>query len=217
MDAGARDAVETARPKLVEWVTWLRGAHSGDEDALSRTLEDVLAAIGNPAEGDWDDLLERVLDAKPKIKLTGGSARNWAHPLKAVKDTMRRFRDTADRLRSTPHWNDHDETALNVLASLRVLFEDACSRYAARKRGLAALDYLDLELEAARMLRSHPEVAAAYRSRFRYLMVDELQDTNPSQIAVLDLLSQRRRHRLARPRAVLRGRRQAGDLPLPRQ
>ena len=189
LDAGARDAVEKARPELVEWVSWLQGAHAGDEDALSRTLDDVLAAIGNPAEGDWDDLLERALDAGPRVKLTGGSARNWAYDLKAVKDTMRRFRDTADRLRSTPHWNEHDETALYVLASLRDLFEDACSRYAARKRALAALDYLDLELEAARMLRSHPEVAAAYRSRFRYLMVDELQDTNPSQIAVLDLLS----------------------------
>ena len=189
LDAGARDAVEKARPELVEWVSWLQGAHAGDEDALSRTLEDALTAIGNPAEGDWDDLLERALDAGPRVKLTGGSARNWAYDLKTVRDTMRRFRDTADRLRSTPHWNEHDETALYVLASLRDLFEDACSRYAARKRALAALDYLDLELEAARMLRSHPEVAAAYRSRFRYLMVDELQDTNPSQIAVLDLLS----------------------------
>ncbi len=189
LDAGARDAIEKARPQLVEWVTWLRGAHSGDEDALSRTLEDVLAAIGNPAEGDWDDLLERVLDAKPRIKLTGGSAKNWGYSLDDVKDTMRCLRETADRLGRMPRWNEHDEPALEVLASLRVLFDDACSRYAARKRALAALDYLDLELEAARMLRSHPEVAAAYRARLRHLMVDELQDTNPSQIAVLDLLS----------------------------
>ena len=189
LDAGARDAVESARPEIVECVSWLRGAHVGGEDALSRTLEEVLDAIGDPAEGDWDDLLGRVLEAGSRVNLTGGSAKNWAHDMKDVKDTMRGLREMATELRRIPHWNDHDETALEVLASLRDLFQDACSRYAARKRALAALDYLDLELEAARMLRSHPEVAAAYRARLRHLMVDELQDTNPSQIAVLDLLS----------------------------
>ncbi len=190
LETGARDAVEKARPQLVEWVSWLEGAHTGPgDDALSRSLAEVLSAIGNPAEGDWDDLLERVLDAGPRIKLTGGSARNWGYSLDDVKDTMRCLRETANRLGRMPRWNEHDEAALEALASLRDLFEDACTRYAARKRALAALDYLDLEIEAAWMLRSHPEVAAAYRARLRHLMVDELQDTNPSQIAVLDLLS----------------------------
>ena len=189
LDTGARDAVEKARPQLVEWVSWLEGAHTGPgDDALSRNLAEVLSAIGNPAEGDWDDLLERVL-AGPKIKLTGGSARNWGYGLDDVKHTMRCLRETENRMGRMPRWNEHDEAALEALASLRDLFEDACTRYAARKRALAALDYLDLEIEAAWMLRSHPEVAAAYRSRFRHLMVDELQDTNPSQITVLDQLS----------------------------
>ena len=189
METDARDAVEKARPQLVEGVSWLEGAHTGPgDDALSRNLAEVLSAIGNPAEGDWDDLLKRVL-AGPKIKLTGGSARNWGYGLDDVKHTMRCLRETENRMGRMPRWNEHDEAALEALASLRDLFEDACTRYAARKRALAALDYLDLEIEAAWMLRSHPEVAAAYRSRFRHLMVDELQDTNPSQIAVLDLLS----------------------------
>ena len=109
LDAGARDAVEKARPELVECVSWLQDAHAGGEDALSRTLEDVLAAIGNPAEGDWDDLLQRVIKAKPLIKLSGGSARNWAYDLKEVRDTMRHVRETANRLGRIPHWNEHDE------------------------------------------------------------------------------------------------------------
>ena len=54
---------------------------------------------------------------------------------------------------------------------------------------LAALDYLDLELMTEKLLRSHPDVAASYRSRFRHVMVDELQDTNPVQIDLLRLLS----------------------------
>ena len=190
LDAGARDAVEKARPQLVEWVSWLEGAHKGPgEDGISRSLADALAAIGDPAAGGWDDLLDRAVDAGAKIKLRGGNAANWNYPIEAVRDTMRSLRETAEALGKTPRWNEHDETALEVLDSLRGLFEDACARYAARKRALAALDYLDLEIEAARLLRARPEVAAGYRARFRHLMVDELQDTNPAQIAVLDLLS----------------------------
>ena len=189
LDSGARDAVEKVRPQLVDSVSWLRGVHSGDEDALSRTLDDVLAVIGNPAEGNWDDLLGRVLQAGDKVNLTGGSARNWACDVRDVKTAMRGLREMATELRRIPRWNEHDETALEVLGSLQDLFEDACARYSVRKRTLAALDYLDLEIEAARLLTSHPEMATAYRTRFRHLMVDELQDTNPSQVAVLDLLA----------------------------
>ena len=79
--------------------------------------------------------------------------------------------------------------ALEALDSLKSLFDDACARYETRKRELAALDYLDLEMKTQELLRWHPGVAASYRRRFRHLMVDELQDTNPIQIEILSLLS----------------------------
>ena len=101
---------------------------------------------------------------------------------------MRSLRDKANELRALPRWNEHDQIALETLASLRTLFRDACHRYSDRKQELVALDYLDLEIMATRLLASHPEIAAAYGSRLRHLMVDELQDTNPTQIAFLDLL-----------------------------
>ena len=190
LDSMCGEAVEEARPRLAEWASWLKSAHAGPgEDALSERLADALASLGDPAQGGWKALLDRAIDAGAKIKLQGGRAENWAYPLEEVKDKLRRLRDAARRLEKIPRWNEHDGVALEALASLRSLFEDACARYAARKREMAALDYLDLEVEAARMLRSHPGVAAEYRSRFRHLMVDELQDTNPSQIALLDLLS----------------------------
>ena len=99
------------------------------------------------------------------------------------------IRDLAHELRDLPRWNEHDHIALEALFSLRSLFEDACARYSASKRELIALDYLDLEIKATQLLSSHPDIAASYRSRLRHLMVDELQDTNPTQIAFLDLLT----------------------------
>ena len=190
LEPALRDAVEEARPELAEWAAWLEDAYAGPgTDVLFTNLQDVLAALGNPSEGDWRELLTRVLDAEHRIRLVGGAAANWAHHPQEVRDTMRALREEAQRLKGLPRWNENDGPALEALASLQSLFNDACDRYEKRKRELAALDYLDLELKATDLLRSHPDVAASYRSRFRHLMVDELQDTNPAQIALLGLLS----------------------------
>ena len=191
LDASVASAVEQLRPWLIKSAAWLREAHNGgEEDALSLRLRSFLDTLGDPAEGDWRDLLERVAEAGEQISLSGGSAKNWVHDLREVKERLSTFRDAARRLGSLPKWNEHDTDALEALNSLRSLFDDACARYATRKRELAALDYLDLELKTAELLRSHPDVAASYQSRFRHMMVDELQDTNPAQIEILSLLSQ---------------------------
>ena len=190
LEPALRDAVEEARPQLAEWAAWLEDAHAAatGNDAMYPRVANLLAALGDPKEGDWRDLLDRVLDAGGRVNVNAGSVKNWAD-LDGVKGTMRALREEAQRLRDLPCWNENDAPALEALASLRSLFNDACDRYEKRKRELAALDYLDLELKATELLRSHPDVAASYRSRFRHLMVDELQDTNPAQIALLGLLS----------------------------
>ena len=190
MDDRLAGAVEQVRPWFVEKAGWLKTAHAeAGEDALSSRLGHFLEALGNPAEGDWRNLLGRITEAKGQINLAGGSAKNWTRDLVDVKDTLRAVRGMAKGLEDLPQWNEHDAVALEVLDSLRSLFDDACARYAARKTELAALDYLDLELKTEELLRSHPDIAASYRTRFRHLMVDELQDTNPAQIEILRLLT----------------------------
>ena len=189
MEENARAGVEEARPMLAERAAWLKAAYAGPgEDALSSRMHECLAVLGDPNAGDGSELLDRVLDAGSRIKLSGGSARNWHEDVRDVRDAMGAIRDKAKELGGLPRWNEHDPIALEALASLRSLFGDACDRYSARKRELAAFDYLDLEIMATQLLGSHPEIAAAYGSRLRHLMVDELQDTNPTQIAFLNLL-----------------------------
>ncbi len=53
--------------------------------------------------------------------------------------------------------------------------------YQDRLRGARALDFGDLLLETMRLFQREPEVAAHYRRRFRHVLVDEFQDTNPVQ------------------------------------
>lgn len=56
-------------------------------------------------------------------------------------------------------------------------------------RQLNAFDFDDLLLYTWLLLKNHPDVLAAYQNRFRYLMVDEYQDTNHAQYVLTQLLA----------------------------
>ena len=60
-----------------------------------------------------------------------------------------------------------------------------------RLKILNAADFGDLLLECIRLFREHPEVARHYQARFKYILVDEYQDTNVAQYLWLRLLAQR--------------------------
>ena len=54
-----------------------------------------------------------------------------------------------------------------------------------------ALDFDDLIVKTVELFRSHPEVLDYYQERFRYIMVDEYQDTNTAQFQFVSLLAQK--------------------------
>ena len=60
--------------------------------------------------------------------------------------------------------------------------------YQVRLRAANALDFDDLIGETVRIFREHPEVAEYYRRRFRHVLVDEYQDTNHAQYALVSAL-----------------------------
>ena len=62
--------------------------------------------------------------------------------------------------------------------------------YQERLKTLNAADFGDLLLECIRLFRTHPEVLRQYQQRFRYILVDEYQDTNVAQYLWLRLLAQ---------------------------
>jgi len=61
--------------------------------------------------------------------------------------------------------------------------------YQERLKTLNAADFGDLLLEPIRILRAQPELLADYRRRFKYILVDEYQDTNVAQYLWLRLLA----------------------------
>src|SRR6516162_4216619 len=63
--------------------------------------------------------------------------------------------------------------------------------YQERLKILNAADFGDLLLENIRLFREQPEVLRQYQARFKYILVDEYQDTNVAQYRWLRLLAQR--------------------------
>ncbi len=62
--------------------------------------------------------------------------------------------------------------------------------YQARLKSLNAADFGDLLLECIRLFRENPGVLAEYHDRFKYMLVDEYQDSNVAQYLWLRLLAQ---------------------------
>lgn len=57
-----------------------------------------------------------------------------------------------------------------------------------------ALDFDDLLVKTVELFRSNPEVLENYQERFRYIMVDEYQDTNTVQFLLVKLLASKYRN-----------------------
>jgi len=74
------------------------------------------------------------------------------------------------------------------------MFSDIYLRYAARCYKSGAMDFDDLLLNTNILFRDHPDILEKYRSRFRYILVDEYQDTNYSQYLIVKKLSEKHRN-----------------------
>lgn len=79
------------------------------------------------------------------------------------------------------HIEDHGDPSLKQMIRLYQAYQDNCNR-----AGL--VDFAELLLRAHELLRDQASILGNYRQRFRYVLVDEFQDTNALQYALLKLL-----------------------------
>jgi superfamily I DNA/RNA helicase len=79
-------------------------------------------------------------------------------------------------------------------ASVAAMAEHIRSRYETALRACNAVDFDDLILLVLRLFQEHPAALAACRARFRYVMVDEYQDTNAAQFELVHALTREHRN-----------------------
>ena len=85
--------------------------------------------------------------------------------------------------------NDAENSGLFADPSVRALAEHVRSRYESALRACNAVDFDDLILLTLRLFNEHPDALDACRARFRYVMVDEYQDTNTAQFNLVHALT----------------------------
>ncbi len=175
--------------------------------AAREMRERVAAIIGQPAEGLWlgtfHAICARMLRRHAELAGLSGNftildADDQVRLLKQVMDAAR-----IDTKRWTPasvmsliqRWKDRgltparlgvDTSQDETTALARRLYKD----YQARLLALNAADFGDLILHVTEILRTYPEILAQYHRTFRYILVDEYQDTNLVQYLWLRLLAQ---------------------------
>lgn len=88
------------------------------------------------------------------------------------------------------YFNNTDLVEADLHAS-RPKLGDVYKEYVARCFKSGAMDFDDLLLRTNELLARFPDVLAKYQDRFRYIMVDEYQDTNHSQYLIVRALADR--------------------------
>jgi DNA helicase-2/ATP-dependent DNA helicase PcrA len=73
--------------------------------------------------------------------------------------------------------------------NIRALAEHIARRYESALHACNAVDFDDLILLTLRLFREHPDALEACRAKYRYVMVDEYQDTNAAQFQLVHALT----------------------------
>jgi DNA helicase II / ATP-dependent DNA helicase PcrA len=175
--------------------------------AAREMRERVSAILGRPAEGLWlgtfHSLCARML--RRHAELVGLSP---AFTILDTDDQMRLLKQVMDAagvdvkrwpapglMAAIQRWKDRGlapdgvtpaEDTEYAAGRARALY----AQYQSRLRDLNACDFGDLMLHMVTVLRGNPEVLAEWHRRFRYILVDEYQDTNLVQYLWLRLLAQ---------------------------
>ena len=175
--------------------------------AAREMRERISAMLGQPVEGMWlgtfHALCARML--RRHAKLVGLEANfsilDTDDQLRLLKQVMEAERIDTKRwvppalMSIIQRWKDRGLTPARVTNAEDSDFANGQARalYAAyqdRLRTLNAADFGDLLLHMTEIMREQPEVLAQYHRQFRYILVDEYQDTNLVQYLWLRLLAQ---------------------------
>ncbi len=176
--------------------------------AAREMRERVGAMLTEPAEGLWlgtfHALCARMLRRHAEhVGLTSSfNILDTDDQLRLLKQVMEAARIDIKRwvppalMAIIQRWKDRGLTPARVTAAEDTDFAGGqaiqlYTDYQARLRALNVADFGDLMLHMVEILRGHPDILAEYHRRFRYILVDEYQDTNTVQYLWLRLLAQK--------------------------
>ncbi|MFG1926668.1 DNA helicase PcrA [Cryptosporangium sp. NPDC048952] len=206
--AGAGSGKTRVLTHRVAWILAYRGAQPGEILAITFTnkaagemKERVTELIGNRARSMWVSTFHsaciRILRAEAK---TAGLKSQFS--IYDADDSRRLMTLVARELDLDPkkyparsllaqisnlknELVDEETFASRASGTAERMLAEAYTLYQRRLREAQALDFDDIIMTTVNLLRAFPAVAEHYRRRFRHVMVDEYQDTNHAQYALV--------------------------------
>ncbi|MBX3459616.1 MAG: UvrD-helicase domain-containing protein [Planctomycetes bacterium] len=152
-------------------------------------------ALEVSAERDAAGLASLLLTKgrQPRSFGNTGAAGNWKHNEDALQQTRAALSRAALAMkavqRALPLSLDEafERRSGEVLCDLGYVLDRVADAYVQACAG--GLDFLDLELKSLGLLRDNPDIHAEVLRRVRHVLVDEYQDTNPTQAELFALLA----------------------------
>ena len=139
----------------------------------------------------WDDLAA-LFDAAEKMSSRKGFTLNrWPQPTPEGSAEVKRLRDELAVLGSEdgPIRKHLDRWLAHRYSMAIGLVRRAALEFAEERLRIGLLSFHDLLMLTAQLLREHPEVRRDLGERYRYVLIDEFQDTDPIQAELLFLLA----------------------------
>jgi DNA helicase-2/ATP-dependent DNA helicase PcrA len=164
----------------VEGMPWLGTFHAVGAKMLRRHAE-LVGLKSNFTILDTDDQL-RLL--KQLITAADIDEKRW--PARALGGLIDRWKNRG--------WEPRQVDAAESEAYANGKGAALYAAYQERLKTLNACDFGDLLLHMLTILRTHRDVLESYQQRFKYILVDEYQDTNQAQYLWLRLLAQERKN-----------------------
>jgi DNA helicase-2/ATP-dependent DNA helicase PcrA len=175
-----KERVSAISGGAIEGMPWLGTFHSVGARML-RAHAELVGLKSNFTILDTDDQL-RVM--KQLIVASGLDEKRW--PARQLAGMIDRWKNRG----WTPKQVDAGEAESFGPGRGRELY----AAYQERLKTLNACDFGDLLLHMLVIFRTQPDVLESYRDRFKYILVDEYQDTNSGQYEWLKLLAEPRRN-----------------------
>ena len=175
-----KERVSAISGGAIEGMPWLGTFHSTGAKML-RSHAELVGLQSNFTIIDTDDQVRLI---KQLITAADLDEKRWP---------ARQFAGLVDRWKNRG-WTPADIDAAESEAFANGRGQQLYVQYQERLRTLNACDFGDLLLHMLVVFRKHPDVLEQYRQRFRYILVDEYQDTNAAQYDWLKLLAEPRRN-----------------------
>src|SRR4051812_30781951 len=211
--AGAGSGKTRVLTRRIAWLIQERKAHPGSILAITFTnkaaaemKERVEELVGRRARIMWVSTFHsacvRILRKEITALDFGGVAYKSTFSIYDAADQKRLMTNVAKELDLDPkrfqpgsllHWvsdhknelRDEEDATREAKNKLEEQYAAAYTLYQRRLRQANALDFDDLIMLTVHLFQQFPDVREVYRRRFRHVLVDEYQDTNHAQYALI--------------------------------